>query len=71
MDIEKQQTNEFVETEMNAETAAVDATVQPESDANFVYDLYLPDSNEPIDNIMDNLLRFVISGHLHITSTLI
>lgn len=70
VDIERQQTNDVADTEMSSDTAD-DHTAQPESEANFVYDLYLPESNQPIDNIMDNLLRFVISGHLHITSTLI
>lgn len=58
-------------------TAAVAATGQTSSADdihNYVYDLYLPDVSQSSDldyDLVDNLLRFVISGHIRITSTMI
>lgn len=58
-------------------TAAVTATGQTSSaddTHNYVYDLYLPDASQSTDldyDLVDNLLRFVISGHIRITSTMI
>lgn len=57
-------------------TAAVAVTGQTSSDDthNYVYDLYLPDASQSTDldyDLVDNLLRFVISGHISITSTMI
>lgn len=57
-------------------TAAVAVTQTSSADDthNYVYDLYLPDASQSADldyDLVDNLLRFVISGHICITSTMI
>lgn len=54
--------------------ANVAAAAAEEDDTNYVYDLYMPDTNQLNDfdyNLVDNLLRFVINGHICVTSTMI
>lgn len=57
--------------EISTSSTNTTAATSQSPSSEYVYDLYLPDSDEPLNDIMDNILRFVVSGHLHITSTLI
>lgn len=56
-----------------ASSAAMRNDAQQSSD-NFVYDLYLTDTNDLTEmdtNLVNDLLRFVYGGHVVITSTVI
>lgn len=65
----QEKTNEQSTSDMPNETNSV-----TESSDNFVFDLYLPDQVDQIEfdsNIVDNLIRFVITGHVRIYGTMI
>lgn len=45
-----------------------------QSNVNFVYDLYFPEGDQQVEfdnNVIDNLIRFVITGHVRIYETMI
>lgn len=69
VDIEKQQADEASSAVHTAQSASTSVATE-----RFVYDLYLPEANQTTEldeNLVDTLLRFVFTGHVHIQSTLI
>lgn len=51
-----------------------DVATLSSSEDNFVFDLYLPDGDDQIEldvNVVDDLIRFVITGHIRIYGTMI
>lgn len=61
----------FIENNLDAPSTSVN---QQQSTDNYVFDLYLPDQDNQIEfdgNIVDDLIRFVITGHVRIYGTMI
>lgn len=59
---------------LRSSTSTQNDAQQSSSDNNFVYDLYLTDTNDLTEmdtNLVNDLLRFVYGGHVVITSTII
>lgn len=59
---------------MDADVPSTSANHHQHVADNYVFDLYLPDQDNQIEfdgNIVDDLIRFVITGHVRIYGTMI
>lgn len=68
----QQQTSQEINGTSSRDGVAASSSTNAVGD--FVYDLYVADTNEQTefdDNLYDNLIRFAILGHVHVFGTLI
>lgn len=59
---------------MRTDGMSLDAAVVSTPASDYVYDLYLPENDDQIEfdgNLIDDLIRFVITGHVRIYGTMI
>lgn len=59
---------------MRTDGMSLDAAAVSTPASEYVYDLYLPENDDQIEfdgNLIDDLIRFVITGHVRIYGTMI